>query len=850
MQNQASKQEMNLGPRTGYQPLLSAGSYRETLGNRHDQLPFLNYTTVRPFREELLYRSRPYEYNLGIPLLSHSGRLSERHSNLELRKDIGIGEFAGINTQTKRDIPSYFQKNIPSEKEKGPNSIENSEPRSQGQEVKKDENTKRESSLKRDSCRSDSQGVTTRVINGRISETIIEHPPIIRGVYERQGAVYSNYLTPKPPSCIVMQGQHVPGEVNSYTTVTERLIEHNKEGGSEQQSGQFSSDLKALARLKEENEELNSKVVRSELYTRDEIHRLKETIENLQNKLADADNKYRKTMRDFEDLTLKMETKTEAHQALKEKYDEIETESRQMKARYQKLEVEKATANSERLELEAQVRRLTSELSSKSFANEMQMSELLNKLKTSEDKNHHLERMALAAEEEIARLTRELREKIVLNHADQERISSERIGVSTSKFVHIREGEDSEGLVSLYETKLRAKSSEISEWMKKYEDAEARLRMMEQKLREEKERAERERKSFKEDMEKLEGEKRNMSLKYEDARGKHDESQRLLREANDNIENLQRKYELLKDKIKRLEQDLLKKEAECQSHIQEKKRIEGLLEDLQIENQKLKKQMEARNNEVISLTSDLNDKSSKIEAANRRIKEADNQMDDLRYQIKGLEKAVAIHENSKASNNRSQIDEKGYQEEIDRLQELLKELSEQALSKEDELVARIEELESIIKELEETNEKLQEQVGEYEAKIEELESEMEQLADLSEKLACDNTTLQRKVEILTAQVDALLQQQDDGEKSCDMSEKLAYQLRRLIDFVRYCYQNYEKDREIEQLSKQLEETVQIANDRLVTIEKVQVDNGRLLNQVAEAYQELEKIGIKIQNPTQ
>lgn len=45
------------------------------------------------------------------------------------------------------------------------------------------------------------------------------------------------------------------------------------------------------------------------------------------------------------------------------------------------------------------------------------------------------------------------------------------------------------------------------------------------------------------------------------------------------------------------------------------------------------------------------------------------------------------------------------------------------------------------------------------------------------------------------------------------------------------------------MSQQLEDTIKVANERLITIEKVQVDNGRLLNQVAEAYEELEKAGI-------
>lgn len=37
----------------------------------------------------------------------------------------------------------------------------------------------------------------------------------------------------------------------------------------------------------------------------------------------------------------------------------------------------------------------------------------------------------------------------------------------------------------------------------------------------------------------------------------------------------------------------------------------------------------------------------------------------------------------------------------------------------------------------------------------------------------------------------------------------------------------------------------MANERLISIENVQIDNGRLLNQIAEAYQELEKVGITI-----
>ena len=51
--------------------------------------------------------------------------------------------------------------------------------------------------------------------------------------------------------------------------------------------------------------------------------------------------------------------------------------------------------------------------------------------------------------------------------------------------------------------------------------------------------------------------------------------------------------------------------------------------------------------------------------------------------------------------------------------------------------------------------------------------------------------------------------------------------------------------EIEQLTKQLEDAVNVANERLVSIENMQIDNGRLLNKVAEAYKELKKVGISI-----
>ena len=45
------------------------------------------------------------------------------------------------------------------------------------------------------------------------------------------------------------------------------------------------------------------------------------------------------------------------------------------------------------------------------------------------------------------------------------------------------------------------------------------------------------------------------------------------------------------------------------------------------------------------------------------------------------------------------------------------------------------------------------------------------------------------------------------------------------------------------MSAELDKANQIANERLVSMECIQIDNGRLLNQVAEAYEELEKAGI-------
>lgn len=42
----------------------------------------------------------------------------------------------------------------------------------------------------------------------------------------------------------------------------------------------------------------------------------------------------------------------------------------------------------------------------------------------------------------------------------------------------------------------------------------------------------------------------------------------------------------------------------------------------------------------------------------------------------------------------------------------------------------------------------------------------------------------------------------------------------------------------------LDEITKIANERLVTIEKLEIDNGRLVNENAQAYSEIEKLGLK------
>lgn len=652
------------------------------------------------------------------------------------------------------------------------------------------EEDRRQSQTRKESVGSNSQGYTRRV-NGRVSETVIEHPPIIRGVFERPSYIYTNVGQPQQQAAYATQGQPVTTGVNYYSSVSEKVFERGrdsqtaadqrdyKELSEREQRVSVGPEVRALSRLREQNEDLIAQIHRSEAIDKENVFLLKRNIENYHSRLTEMEEKYRRAIREKDELTLKLESKIDVIHSLRDKLEEVEQEARLLRGRVQKLETEKSTVLSENSELEAQVRRFTSEISSKGLANELTISELTNKLKASEDRTRHADRMVLDAEEEITRLTRELRDRGIHYQSSQDRMTSEKINLTSSKLVHLNEGSDAEGLSSLFESKLRKKILENTELRSKLEAYEANIRSLETKLQEEKDRSSRDKKDLQASIEQLEAEKRSLQIKLAELSRKLDESSNLLRDEKDRFDSISKLVDSLKEKIRQLEQALEENRSDKNKLIQEKKKFESLLEDSLLDIDRLKKGLDLKQSQTTKLEGDLSAKSDDLSAANRNIKDLENQIDDLKYQIKGIERKIAAQD----TDNQSVEDTSQLHAEIERLQDLIRELSEQALAKEDELTAKNDELEALLKQLEEANEKLGDQLAEYEAKLEEYEQEIDHLSELSEKLACDNTTLQKKVDILTSQIEAALQSHEATDGESELNERLAYQLRRLINFV-------------------------------------------------------------------
>lgn len=606
-------------------------------------------------------------------------------------------------------------------------------------------------------------GFTRNVGGNIVSETIIEHQPIVRGVFERPGSmVYTNVLPQTQETFVVQGGQ---SKANYYATVTERVVEKNTD------------DQRMIMRLKEQNEELLTLLQKSETVDNDVILQLRRTIENYHSRFVELEDKLTRTSRERDEHALKLESKVDLNNSLKDKLEEAEHDCRLLRGRVQKLESEKIGLNSENTDLEAQIRKLTSELSSKNLSHDLSINELTNKLKAAEDKTRHAERMVHDAEEEITRLTRELRDKGQAIQTLHERNSSEKVNITTSKLVHMTDNSEVENMSSSYEAKLRAKNQEINELRSKLDAAESKIRSLESKLQDEAERADKEKRGLKAEIERLESDKNALLQKVGDLQRKNEDLSRQLAETKDKLDQTARIAENLKTNNKQLESDLEALRNEKSALAADKKKLEAAVADLESELQKLKKQLEAKTERIAVLEAELEEKDKKITNLTKTIKDLEELIDDLKYQIKGLERTIATNERTLPE------DIKVLNDEIERLQDIIKQLSDQAISKEEELMARIEELEAYISELEEKNAKLAQEIELYEQRIDEVEAEVSELTDLSEKLACDNTTLQKKVEILTSQLQAMVTlHKGNGDKS-DISDRLAFQLKRLIDFV-------------------------------------------------------------------
>lgn len=676
------------------------------------------------------------------------------------------------------------------------------------------------------------------------SEVIIEHPPIIKGILERPGMVFTNVHAAQTQSTRVTEGAAsigytaslLPTTTNVYSSVSERTFQGRPSVMSDNAS--LNEDI---LRLTEKNEQLLQMLQRAQGQDKDTIFQLRASLETLHRKIVELENKSRQTAHERDELKYKLESRMDTYNHLRDKISELELENKMLRQKLLKSEGDYSVLAAEKSEYEVQVRQLNSELSSKIFAQDFLASETSNRLKISEEKNRHLEKRILEYEDEISRMSRdfkEYREKSSYAHLQYSSSQSDR---TVTKVLHTGSTEpDMSAVTAPLYSQIKEKGLQIEELRHRIDSLESKLRQTEKAYGEMSTQLEAEKIRHASTVSIRDNEKKSSSQRIEELTRKLEEALGGSRDEKDKIGMLTREIDALKHRLRASEDEneILKKEL---SNLQgEKRQIEGKSYNLEIEVTKLTRLVEAKNADNQQLESELNNKNAKISQLQRQISDQEKQISDLKHTVKTLEGAVQRLERD-AEGKTSKDTVKELTDEVEGLQEGIKELEEKAVSREEELLAELDAARELVEELEARIEILTEEAAKADEKLQESLDEQQRLREFCDKLICDNSTLDQALRQLSMDYDALQQQLQDtyGQPVVDhsLNNKVAIQLRRLIDL------NHSKDDEINTLSAKLEETVKIAEERLLLVQTTQLDNARLINETAELYNLLDRTGI-------
>ena len=604
------------------------------------------------------------------------------------------------------------------------------------------------------------------------TETIIEHPPILRSVIERSGVVYTSSSVHQQPR-------------SSYkTTVQERMVEKRDSSSSETKTITLEEYL-SLLRYKEKYEELvrNQSINKVELQSEEDktsLERLRKENETLGQKFVDLEERLKKTIRERDEIGYKLENRQEVNAGLKEKVSDFEQEAKELKARIQKLESERVANISEKTEVEANLRKINSELVNKLSSSEISTSDLKNRLQISEEKNRHLEKRLLDADSDMAKYSRDykdLRDKQIIS-------SSNTTEKTITKLVQQPPSSELDSYTLNLISQLKEKNVHLEEMKMKVENLESKYRISERSLGELCHQIDSDKIRNQSQVHAKETEINGLLSKVEEANRKIESLSSSLGEEKERVINIQKHYEKCKNALKDSEDENEGLKKENITFMHEKKTMGFKYSSLEAENTKLEKIIGNKNQEITGLEGELQQKSQKLSSLQKQLNALQNELSEVKEQNQQLENKLKKMEKEMESKTEKE-DVRILNEEIEKRQDLIDQLSDQLVSNEQEYTSKIEQYEDLIKGLQEKNEEITKELEDLEDKNANLQSSFEELQGISDKLICDNSTLQRKVESLMEELD--MNGEEGGRlESQDISERLAGQLERMLEIVNIC----------------------------------------------------------------
>lgn len=685
----------------------------------------------------------------------------------------------------------------------------------------------------------------TTVYPGRVTtnETLYEHPPVVKSYLERPSVVYAPSVTSIPAPRVVVSGQ--PFVTGGYATVTERVVSsgslrdshigHSSAVKTTTSSSTVNQSefLSTIQRQKEQIEELQAKLQKSESHESSLTASLRRTVETLQTRQTDLEDKLKKTSLERDELLFKLEGREDAQGSLKERLVELESELRVTKAKSQRIEGDLASITAERTELQATIRKLQSEHSSRQLSSDMNSNEALNRLKISEERCRHLEKRNLDLEDELLKIAREFKEF-------RERAGANDRSTVVRPVLTGLDGIDQQTYNSVL-AQLKEKTLLAEEYKLKFESAEQRAIRAEKALADLQRQLDSERANFQTQLQQKESDKRNLKTKLEDLQTKFEELNSQMSAQKSLVENLTRQLEAAKSRLKSVEDenDHLKKERTAL--MGEKKQLELKCQGLELENQRLQRALENKTQEAQRLEVDCHNKQEKINGLSKNLSDAQQLISDLQAKIKQLESALSRLERELEGKATPEEISAPLQAEIARLEELLRALREEMKNKIDEFELRIEEYDMALLKAEEKINSLNKQVEDLEAAKNKAEDDLLSLQEVSEKFICDNHTLQAERDALREEV-LMLQEQLEHQGGMMLDSELmagiSLRIQKLLDIIRA------KDQEIQDLYRLADSATRAANERLFEVETAHQQHAKSVNNVALAFEELSKVGIK------